>query len=155
LEAGAEMFMNPRNACAGTLKNLDPKVAASRNLGFLAHGRGEMTARDFATGYEELLRTLADLGIPSSGAAQAASNADEIMTIINRFEQQRHGLDYATDGMVVRIDDFELQRTLGVTAKSPRWAIAYKYAAERKTTKLLDVTFQVGKTGKITPAACM
>src|SRR5690606_15593544 len=85
----------------------------------------------------------------------AAHSAEEITSIIERFEQARHGLDYATDGMVVRIDDFEAQRALGVTAKSPRWAIAYKYAAERKTTKLLKVTFQVGKTGKITPRAIM
>jgi DNA ligase (NAD+) len=153
--AGDELFMNPRNACAGTLKNLDPKVAASRHLGFLAHGRGQMDPHDFATGYEELLRKLADLGVPSSGAAAPAHSADEIIAIIERFERARHALDYATDGMVVRLDDFELQRSLGVTAKSPRWAIAYKYAAERKTTTLLSVDFQVGKTGKITPRAIM
>ncbi|MFG0285503.1 MAG: NAD-dependent DNA ligase LigA [Phycisphaerales bacterium JB039] len=153
-EAGEEPFMNPRNACAGTLKNLDPKIAASRRLGFLAHGRGEVTD-GFASGYEEFLARLVDLGVPHTGKARAARSSAEILRIIEAFDKARHDLEYATDGMVVRIDDFDVQAKLGVTAKSPRWAIAYKYAAERKTTKLISVDFQVGKTGKITPRAVM
>lgn len=151
-----ELFMNPRNATAGTLKNLDPKVAAARNLAFCAHGRGEIEAPPgWATGYWGFLARLRELGIPTNPHSRRARTLEEAEAAITAFERERHGLEYATDGMVVRVDSFSQQARLGTTAKSPRWVIAYKYPAEQKTTVLLDVLHQVGKTGKITPRAVM
>ncbi len=154
-EAGDELFMNPRNACAGTLKNLDPNVAASRNLGFRAHGRGSIEGADFARTHAEMLSTFTDLGIPVPDRTWACKGVDEVQAAIDELANLRDELTYATDGLVIRVNSFADQELLGTTSKSPRWVIAYKYPAERKTTKLLDVEFQVGKTGKITPRAVM
>lgn len=160
-EAGEELFMNPRNATAGTLKNLDPKVAASRNLAFSAHGRGEVVLRragdaeEFAESFSDFLKNIRALGIPTSPHSKTCESVEEAIKIIREFDKQRHGLSFATDGMVVRVNSFARQAELGLTSKSPRWIVAYKYPAERKTTKLLDVLHQVGKTGKITPRAVM
>lgn len=153
-EAGEELLMNPRNAAAGTLKNLDPSLIASRRLGFIAHGRGEVSD-GFASGYWELLCRLRELGLPTSPHAAQAGGVEEILAAIRGFEAARHGLNYATDGMVVRVDSFAQQDQLGITSKSPRWVIAFKYPAERTTTRLIRVEHQVGKTGKITPRAVM
>lgn len=160
-DAGEELFMNPRNATAGTLKNLDPKIAASRNLAFSAHGRGEVLvqragdAETFAPSFSEFLKHIRTLGIPVSPQFKVCKTIDEAIEIIRAFDAKRHSLSFATDGMVVRVDSFALQHELGLTSKSPRWVVAFKYPAERKTTKLLDVLHQVGKTGKITPRAVM
>jgi len=154
-EAGEEPFMNPRNACAGTLKSLDPKVAASRDLGFVSHGMGECSDSEFAEGYADLLDRLPELGIPVSERLGVCATAEEIIEVIAGFESRRHELPYAIDGVVVRVSRFETQRLLGTTSKSPRWAIAYKYAAEQVPTTILDVDFHVGKTGRITPRAIM
>lgn len=152
---GEELFMNPRNAAAGTLKNLDPRVAASRRLGFVAHGRGEVSDDDFAASHSEFMKKLTTLGVPVSADAVAVDSIDEILATIESFGRKRHSMKYAIDGLVVRVDDFALQEALGATSKSPRWIIAYKYPAERKKTTLLDVHHQVGKSGKITPRAVM
>src|SRR5262249_3480295 len=149
--AGEELFMNPRNAAGGTLKNLDPKVAASRRLGFVAHGRGVVSDEEFAASHSEFVARLGALGVPTSTESAAAGSLDGVLKVIHAFASRRNKLPYATDGMVVRVDDFELQGKLGLTSKSPRWVIAYKYPAERKKTKLLRVDPQVGKSGKITP----
>lgn len=154
-QADQDLFMNPRNACAGTLKNLDPKVAAARNLGFVAHGRGEISDPDFAASHTQFLDRLNALGLPVSPHTTTAETPEQVLRAIEAFDQRRHTLDYATDGMVVRVDSFAQQDQLGATAKSPRWCIAYKYPAERAQTKLLRVDHQVGKTGKITPRAVM
>ncbi len=153
--AGEDLFMNPRNACAGTIKNLDPKVAASRDLGFLAHGRGEISDPAFATSHTEFLERISALGIPTSPHTKTATTPEQILDRISAFDNVRHTLDYATDGMVIRVNSFAQQDQLGVTSKSPRWCIAYKYPAERAQTRLLRVDHQVGKTGKITPRAVM
>ncbi len=151
---GLELFMNPRNACAGTLKSLDPRVAARRHLGFLAHGYGEMD-EGFAGGHMEFIARCRSLGIPASEHLTRCTNIDEILRAVHEFDRIRHTLPYATDGMVVRVDSFDAQRRLGTTSKAPRWIIAYKYPAEQKRTKLLAVDHQVGKTGRITPRAVM
>lgn len=152
--AGDDPFMNPRNACAGTLKQLDPTAAAERKLGFVAHGRGEVS-EGFASSYTEFCGRIEALGIPTSPDRSVHKGVEEVQAAVRAFETDRHGLAYATDGMVIRIDDFAQQAELGVTSKSPRWCVAYKYAAERKPTVLLDVLHQVGKTGKITPRAVL
>ncbi len=152
--AGEEPFMNPRNACAGTLKQLDPRITAHRRLGFVAHGRGLVEPDSFAASYSEFLERLRALGIPTNETTYC-DEADRIVRTIEQFGKRRDRQPYMVDGMVVRVDSFEQQRTLGVTSKSPRWCIAYKYPAERKTTILMRVEHQVGKTGRITPRAIM
>ncbi len=157
-EADLEPFMNPRNATAGTLKQLDPRVVAERRLGFVAHGRGQIAgthAAGFAGSHSAFLGAIRKLGVPISPALAHSSDIDDIVRAIKGFATARHDHPYATDGVVVRIDDWALQDQLGTTSKSPRWAIAYKYPAERKTTVLREVLHQVGKTGKITPRAVM
>lgn len=154
-EADEEPFANPRNAAGGTLKNLDPRVAASRRLGFVAHGRGEVSDEGFASSHSEFLARIKALGFPTPTNAVVEDSLKGVLKAIDAFDAKRHALAYATDGMVVRLDDFALQRALGTTSKSPRWIIAYKYPAERKRTVLLRVAHQVGKTGKITPRATM
>lgn len=160
-EAGEELFMNPRNATAGTLKNLDPKVAGSRNLAFSAHGRGEVIvqkagdAENFAESFSVFLQNIRALGIPASPFSKLCKSADEAIEAVREFDTKRRTLSFATDGMVIRVDSFARQAELGLTSKSPRWVVAYKYPAERKTTQLIDVLHQVGKTGKITPRAVM
>lgn len=155
--AGEEAFMNPRNAAAGTLKQLDPKVTAARKLGFFAHGRGEISGdiTTFADGFWSYLHQLKALGVPTTSRAVRCENVEAVLRAITDFDKLRTTLPYMTDGMVVRLDLFAQQDRLGVTSKSPRWVIAYKYPAERKTTTLLRVDYQVGKTGKITPRAAM
>ncbi|GJM18855.1 MAG: DNA ligase [Phycisphaeraceae bacterium] len=153
--AGDEPFMNPRNACAGTIKQLDPKAAADRRLSFVAHGRGEVSDSAFAGAHSEFTDKIRALGIPTSPHQVIAKDSDAILKAIEAFDRARKTLDYATDGMVVRVDNLAQQDALGVRSKSPRWCIAYKYAAERKPTKLLEVQHMVGKTGRITPRAVL
>jgi DNA ligase (NAD+) len=156
-EAGDELFMNPRNAAAGTLKQLDPTITASRKLGFFAHGRGEISedGRGFAGGFWEFGQKLKRAGVPTTGRAVRCESIDATLKAIAEFDIARRELEYMTDGMVVRVDSFAQQDVLGLTSKSPRWVIAYKFPAERKTTTLIRVDYQVGKTGKITPRAAM
>ncbi|MFN9993814.1 MAG: NAD-dependent DNA ligase LigA [Phycisphaerales bacterium] len=153
-EEGLELFMNPRNAAAGALKQLDPKEVAKRKLAFVAHGRGEVS-EEFASSYSDFCAKIRALGLPTGPDRSVCETVDEVLAAISSFDAKRHSLNYATDGMVARLDRFDQQAAAGLTAKSPRWAIAYKYPAERKTTVLLKVEHQVGKTGKITPRATM
>jgi DNA ligase (NAD+) len=152
---GEEALKNPRNAAAGTLKNLDTSLIKSRKLRFIAHGRGRIDNDDFSTGHFEYLTKLRSLGVPTSKDATRVLGIEDALRAIEEFALVRGKHDYATDGMVVRLDSFEQQAMLGTTNKSPRWIIAYKYPAERTRTRLLDVLHQVGKTGKITPRAVM
>jgi DNA ligase (NAD+) len=155
LEAeGEEPLANPRNACAGTLKNLDPKVSASRRLGFVAHGRGTVEPEDVAETYSGFLERIRGMGVPTADPSLCAT-AEEILRAIGSFRGTIRSLPYMVDGMVVRVDSFAQQAALGATSKSPRWCIAYKYPAERKQTVLLNVEHQVGKTGRITPRATL
>ncbi|MBL8746330.1 MAG: NAD-dependent DNA ligase LigA [Phycisphaerae bacterium] len=151
---GEEPFMNPRNACAGTIKNLDPRITASRRLGFVAHGRGVIDPPDFAPSHSEFLSRIRSMGVPVAATTTCAT-ADEVLEAINTFRSRIHEQPCMIDGMVVRVDSFAQQESLGVTSKSPRWCIAYKYPAERKQTILLGVEPQVGKTGRITPRATL
>lgn len=149
-----DALMNPRNAAAGTLKQLDPKEVAKRKLAFVPHGRGVMP-RGFAASHSEFLARLRQLGFAVNPHVRVCHGVDEALRAIVEFDKKRRTLDYATDGMVVRVDSFSQQDALGATAKSPRWVIAFKYPAERKLTRLIRVEHQVGKTGKITPRAVM
>lgn len=152
---GEELHANPRNSCAGTLKQLDPRVTASRRLGFVAYGKGRISDDAFARSHSEFMGKLKALGFPVSPHLVVCDTIDQVLAAIAEFGQRRAKLEYATDGMVVRVDSFEQQQRLGLRSKSPRWALAYKYPAERKTTKLIRVDHQVGKSGRITPRAVM
>ncbi len=154
-DEGEDLFLNPRNTTAGTLKNLDPKLVASRNLSFCAHGRGEISDDAFATAHSDFLTRIKSLGIPVTPHLYTCSTVDDALAAIADFDAKRRSLPYATDGMVVRVDSFEQQSRLGTTSKSPRWVVAFKYPPDRVMTVLLDVLHQVGKTGKITPRAVM
>ncbi|MEM8835800.1 MAG: NAD-dependent DNA ligase LigA [Planctomycetota bacterium] len=152
--AGDELFMNPRNTAAGTLKMLDSSVVASRRLGFIAHGRGEVSDQSFVASHTEWLDALRSFGVPI-GETVTCATADGIVETIDAWRAKAAELPYMIDGVVVRVNDFAQQERIGYTSKSPRWCIAFKYPAERAVTTLIDVEHQVGKTGKITPRAIM
>ena len=153
--AGDEPFRNPRNACAGTIKQLNPTVIASRRLGFVAHGRGRISDDNFADAHSTFLDRIRKIGVPCAEHVTVCRTRAKVFEAIKKFGRIREKLDYATDGMVVRVDSFALQQRLGTTSKSPRWAIAFKYPAQRERTRLIRVEHQVGKSGKITPRAVM
>lgn len=152
--AGDEPFANPRNATAGTLKQLDSRVVAKRGLRLVAHGRGEISGEPFET-HSSFLAALAAWGIPTNPLTKQCSTVDDVWHFIENFGSKRGELPYQIDGVVVRVDRIDLQEELGYTSKSPRWCIAYKYAAEQAVTRLISVDWQVGKSGKLTPRANM
>lgn len=152
---GEQLFANARNSCVGTLKNKDPKVVASRRLSFVAHGRGEGEGLPALASHSEFVAYLKELGVPVSTIGGKLDSVDAAARVIEDFADKREKLDFAVDGMVVRIDRFDEQEKLGFTAKSPRWAVAFKYPAEQKETVLEKVEWQVGKGGTITPRATM
>jgi DNA ligase (NAD+) len=152
-EKEAQLFANPRNATAGTLKQLDPAIAAGRGLRFVAHGLGEVEGLSLEN-YFDTLATLRRLGLPTSPHAARVADADEALAVIDHFGRAVRGtLDYQTDGIVVKVDRLDHRETLGYTSKAPRWAIAYKFPAEQGQTTLNAVTWQVGKNGTVTPVA--
>lgn len=151
---GSVPFANPRNATAGTLKLLDSRIVAGRRLRIMAHGRGEFLTDPF-TCHTGFLAALADWGVPVNTLGRLCESIEEVWDYIRAFESDRPKLQYGVDGVVVRVNDFAQQERMGYTSRFPRWCIAYKYASERATTKLLRIDWQVGKTGKLTPRAIM
>ncbi len=149
---GLEGFANPRNAAAGTLKQLDPKIVAERKLAFLAHGFGELSEA-VSDRAGALMKRFEQWGIPTSRHAKLCPNIEKVWACVENWIRQRSEVDYATDGMVVKVDELPLRAELGATSKYPRWCIAYKYEAERTKTVLREVSFQVGRLGTITPVA--
>jgi len=150
---GLDLFANPRNATAGTLKQKDPKNVAP-GLRIFVHGRGEVDPDPFET-HTDFLETARVLGLPTNPHTKTVEGFDAAWDFIERFEQQRRTLGYATDGVVIKLDRYDQQTALGLRTKSPRWCIAYKYAAEQATTTLKNVEWTVGKTGRVTPRAIM
>ena len=149
------LFANPRNACAGTLRQLDPKVVAARRLDFFAYTLHlpEDWEGPRPTSQWECLNWLRDAGFRVNPNAALLPDLAAVETFFNTWDSQRHDLDYATDGVVVKLDDLRLQDTAGFTQKAPRWAIALKYPAEEAPSRLVRLTCQVGRTGVITPVA--
>src|SRR3954470_13443939 len=152
--AGLPEFANPRNAAAGSLKQLDPAIAAKRPLGLVCYGTGLVEGATLDK-HSELFALLKKLGLPGSEKWWLADSVEEILRAIHELDRVRHDLVYQTDGAVVKVDSFSQRQVLGFTAKSPRWAIAFKYEAERVETKLLDILIQVGRTGTLTPVAAL
>lgn len=152
-ERGEPLFANPRNAASGTLKSKDSRVVAERQLdAYLYYLLGEDIP---CQSHYENLQLARRWGFKVSDAMQLTGSLDEVFAYINYWNEARHSLPFATDGIVLKVNDLSQQRSLGLTAKSPRWAIAYKFQAEQVSTILREVTFQVGRTGVVTPVANM
>lgn len=150
--AGLETLANPRNGTAGALKQLDPRIVAERELSFVAHGFGRMSAR-IADRACLIMERFAEWGVPVGRFRSVCDNIDGALETIRNWLTKRNEVDYETDGMVVKVDELALREQLGATSKYPRWCIAYKYAAQRAETVLREVSFQVGRLGTITPVA--
>ena len=154
-EKGEELFANPRNAAAGSLRQLDPRIAASRNLSTFIYsigGDGEAYGID---SHAEMLDYLETLGFPSNKERAFCETIEDVLAFINKWTENRPNLPYEIDGIVVKVNRYAHQDELGFTAKSPRWAIAYKFPAEEVVTKIIDVELTVGRTGVITPTAIL
>jgi DNA ligase (NAD+) len=153
-KAGLPLFANPRNAAAGSLKQLDPAIVAKRPLGVVLYGTGATEGVDVDV-HSEIFPLLKKLGLPATERWWIAKSVEEILDAIHELDGIRHKFAYQTDGAVVKVDSFAQRERLGFTAKSPRWAIAYKYEAERVETRLNDIVIQVGRTGILTPVAML
>jgi DNA ligase (NAD+) len=151
---GLPLFANPRNAAAGSLKQLDPAIVAKRPLGVVLYGTGATEGVDVDV-HSEIFPLLKKLGLPATERWWVAKSVEEILEAIHELDGTRHKFAYQTDGAVVKVNSFTQRERLGFTAKSPRWAIAYKYAAERVETRLNDIVIQVGRTGILTPVAML
>jgi DNA ligase (NAD+) len=153
-EAGKPRFANPRNAAAGSLRQKDPKITASRPLDVVVHGIGAATGVKFdqqSSAYE----LLKGWGLPTSSRYKVVSNRKEVITFIDQYEKNRHNVEHEIDGVVIKVNEIDAQNNLGFTSRAPKWAIAYKYPPEEVSTKLLDIKVSVGRTGRVTPFAYM
>ncbi|MCL1898801.1 MAG: NAD-dependent DNA ligase LigA, partial [Micrococcales bacterium] len=149
---GQRTFVNPRNAAAGSLRQKDPSVTAGRPLSLVVHGVGRLDWDGPQPKTQSKLYELLDKwGLPVSGRARVVSSPAAVLEMIAEYADHRHDLEHQIDGVVIKVDAFDLQRQLGSTSRAPRWAIAYKYPPEEVTTKLLDIKVQVGRTGRVTP----
>lgn len=151
--AGEERFANPRNATAGTLKQLDSRIVAARRLQAVCYGVGLVEGVTRPQTHGETLQWLKALGLRTPERTWHCRSIGELLAAIEELEQYRHQLDYETDGAVIKLNTLAQRERAGATAKAPRWAIAYKYAAEQAETKLNGITIQVGRTGALTPVA--
>lgn len=151
---GEELFANPRNAAAGSLRQLDPKVAASRQLDIFAYH--VVNAEELGIlSHSAALNYLDELGFKTNPARQVCETIDDVLSYIEQWHGRRASLPYDIDGIVIKVDAFAQQKQLGATAKSPRWAIAYKFPAEEVVTQLVDIELSVGRTGVVTPTAIL
>jgi DNA ligase (NAD+) len=153
-EAGKQLFANPRNAAAGSLRQKDPRVTASRPLSVVVHGIGAHDGGNFAS-QSEAYEFLKGLGLPTSNRFRVVSTRGDVEKFIAHYNEHRHDVEHEIDGIVIKVDEIASQRTLGFTSRAPKWAIAYKYPPEEVTTKLLDIKVSVGRTGRVTPFAFM
>jgi DNA ligase (NAD+) len=154
-EAGLRLFANPRNAGAGSVRQKDPAVTASRHLGIWTYQVGYLEGGPPIRGHWESLEYLRDLGLPVNPDIRPFPKLVGVEEYIKKAEADRHARDYETDGVVVKVDALAEQRELGFTAKSPRWAVAYKFPPEERTTRLRDIQINIGRTGAATPFAML
>ena len=153
-ESGKVPFANPRNAAAGSLRQKDPKVSASRPLRLLVHGVGAIEGGTFGS-QSEVYEALGGWGLPVSNRVEIFTDLKGVRSYVAKFEKERHSLDHEIDGVVIKVNQFQMQEKLGFTSRAPRWAIAYKFPPEEVVTKLLDIKVSVGRTGRVTPFAHM
>ncbi|HEV7195078.1 MAG TPA: NAD-dependent DNA ligase LigA [Pedococcus sp.] len=154
VEAGKAPFANPRNSAAGSLRQKDPRVTASRPLHMLVHGIGFRDGLEL-TRQSEAYEKLREWGLPISKHFRVLDVIDEVQEFVRYFGEHRHSVEHELDGIVVKVDELTVQRQLGSTSRAPRWAIAYKYPPEEVNTKLLDILVNVGRTGRVTPFGVM
>ena len=153
-EAGKALFANPRNSAAGSLRQKDPRVTASRPLSVVVHGVGSndgLVFKNQSDAYGELKK----LGLPTSDRYKVCGTREEVIEFIHFYNEHRHDVEHEIDGVVIKVDSIAEQRKLGFTSRAPKWAIAYKYPPEEVTTTLLDIKVSVGRTGRVTPFAFM
>ncbi|MGE0879218.1 MAG: NAD-dependent DNA ligase LigA [Acidimicrobiia bacterium] len=153
--AGDRLFANPRNAAAGSLRQKDSGITASRNLSMWAYQLGEVQGGPEFRSHHETLEFLRSLGLPVNPLIEKVATLDDVYGYCRRWQEHRHDLDYDIDGAVVKVDDLAQRDTLGSTSKAPRWAIAYKFPPEERTTLLKDIMVSIGRTGRATPFAMM
>ncbi|WP_318409811.1 NAD-dependent DNA ligase LigA [Photobacterium leiognathi] len=153
LKKGEKTFANPRNAAAGSLRQLDPKITATRPLSFYAYAVGVIEGRELAETQYERLCQLKAWGLPMCPEIRKVDSIEEVIAYHQSIGEKRQSLGYEIDGVVIKVDDIDTQQQLGFVARAPRWAIAYKFPAQEEMTVLNNVEFQVGRTGAITPVA--
>jgi DNA ligase (NAD+) len=158
-ESGERLFVNPRNSAAGSLRQKDPSITAARALSFWAYQVGELVigqgGSGFAPTHSATLEWLDAAGFPVNPERRLVHGLDEVLSFCRQWEERRHELDYEIDGVVVKVDDLALQRQLGATSRAPRWAIAYKFPPEERSTTLRTIAVSIGRTGKATPFAVL
>jgi len=154
IEAGKAPYANPRNTAAGSLRQKDPRVTASRGLRMLVHGIGFREGLEL-TRQSEAYEKFREWGLPISTHSKVVSTIEEVQDFVTHFGEHRHSVEHELDGIVVKVDEVAVQRQLGSTSRAPRWAIAYKYPPEEVNTKLLDIQVNVGRTGRVTPFGVM
>ena len=152
VKEGLDKFANPRNSTAGSLKLLDPKLCAARKLSLFAYAIGAMEGIQVKS-QTETLKLLHDFGFPVNSNATKLDSIEEVVAHCESWNDKRHDLPYDTDGMVIKVNDLAQREKLGITTKSPRWVVAYKFAAEQALTRLLNIELQVGRQGTLTPVA--
>ena len=153
-ELGKERFANPRNAAAGSLRQKDPRITASRPLSMVVHGIGASDGLEL-TSQSSAYEILAGFGLPTSSRFKVVSSPAEVSAFVAYYADHRHDVEHEIDGIVIKVNELSIQKELGFTARAPKWAIAFKYPPEEVTTKLLDIKVSVGRTGRVTPFAFM
>ena len=153
LEAGEKTYVNPRNTAAGSLRQKDAEVTATRNLSFWSYQLGEVVGGPELTEHHQIFEFLGGLGFPVNPEVKVLRGLNDVEPHLLQWQKRRHDLDYEIDGVVIKVDDLSLQRELGFTSRAPRWAIAYKFPPEERTTKLIDIQVSIGRTGRATPFA--
>ncbi|CAN2235365.1 NAD-dependent DNA ligase LigA [Candidatus Planktophila dulcis] len=153
-EAGKPLFANPRNCAAGSLRQKDPRITASRALDVVVHGVGASEGISFSS-QSDAYAQLKSLGLPTSNRFKVCASRKEVLDFIENYNIHRHDVEHEIDGVVIKVDAIAEQKKLGFTSRAPKWAIAYKYPPEEVTTKLLDIKVSVGRTGRVTPFAFM
>ena len=154
-ERGEELFANPRNAAAGSLRQLDPKIAASRNLDVFIYGIGSAGESYGLSEHEESLKYVEKIGFKTNNERRVCKSVEEVLAFIAHWQEQRSELPYEIDGIVIKVNRYLHQQDLGFTAKSPKWATAYKFPAEEVMTTVRDIELSVGRTGVVTPTAIL
>ena len=154
VEAGKAPFANPRNSAAGSLRQKDPRITASRPLRMACHGIGARVGFE-PTRQSEAYAALAAWGLPVSDRVRVFTELEEVLAHVDYYGEHRHDVEHEIDGIVVKVDQYDLQRRLGSTSRAPRWAVAYKYPPEEVNTTLLDIRVNVGRTGRVTPYGVM
>ena len=153
-ESGKSTFANPRNAAAGSLRQKDPKVTASRPLSLIVHGIGAVQGREFAT-QSDAYELLKAWGLPVSNRYKVVDSKEKVREFVDYYLKHRHEVEHEIDGVVIKVNERTAQKRIGSTSRAPKWAIAYKYPPEEVTTKLIDIRVSVGRTGRVTPFGFM